>query len=99
MPPTDRLSLPSHRRTLPPNRLAHFAHSSYRAQRHSATRRAFHYRCSRYRATRFGPLEAPVHNRRSHSIPIAGTTVQRFSRVPSMLDSLGVEVPYPARWR
>ena len=40
---------------------------------------AFHYRCLRYRASRFGPLEAPLHNRRSHSIPIAGTTVPRFS--------------------
>jgi hypothetical protein len=24
---------------------------------------------------------------------------ERFSRVPSMFDSLGVEVPYPTRWR
>ena len=30
---------------------------------------------------RLGSLEAPVHHRRSHAIPIAGTTVPRFSPI------------------
>jgi hypothetical protein len=45
-------------------------------------------------------IQEPSHDQSNHDRPAITSppphpTAKRFSRVPSMFDSLGVEVPYP----
>src|SRR5215469_1034430 len=80
MPSTDRLPRPSQLTTLPLDRLT----TLYPL---AVTRHWYRAGPARiplsllvpHRLAHLGPLYSPVHHRRSHSIPIAGTTGPRFS--------------------
>jgi hypothetical protein len=60
MPPTDRLSRPSHRRTLLPNRPVTLRALAVSRQPHSASPVRIRLWLFARRAPRFGPLETPL---------------------------------------